>query len=78
MSENQVSPAYKKHTHLVRFYFRVYRKLVESFFVFPVCTYWTILPVLVSASALTKRHTFVSTEDEAGVADTSFHARMAA
>lgn len=37
-----------------------------------------ILSVLVVASALAERHTFVPTEDKARVADTSFHARMAA
>lgn len=41
-----------------------------------LCTYRTVLPVLVIASALTERHALVSTEDETRVADTSFHARM--
>lgn len=37
-----------------------------------------ILLVLIVAATLTEWHAFVSTEDEAGVADTSFHARMVA
>lgn len=50
-------------------------KIVRNF---SLCTYRTILPILVIASALAERHALVSTEDEARVADTSFHARMAA
>lgn len=38
------------------------------------CTYRAILSILVITSALAERHTFVSTEDETGVADTSLHA----
>lgn len=78
MFVNHVSPAYTNTRVVVPLFFGFFESTENRLKVFSVCTYWTVLPVLVRASALAERHTFVSAEDEAVVAHTPFHARIVA